>query len=160
MHCYRERGSDELPPREGDVRELRPRRKLLPTWDMPSDPVKAVFWFFHWLLRVLVRYFYVLIGIGAVIEAIMNGIVGFAGTVLVGVLVWIGLAVLLLFVNVATGVSRVFSEVGRASRGFPPRNAPFFNYTEPERDEPGGRVVEGTITDLEEERKKRRQDNG
>jgi hypothetical protein len=138
------------------VRELRPRRKLVPAWDMPSDPVKAVFWFFHWLLRVAVRYFYVLLAVGAVVEAILNGLVGFAGILLVGLFVWGGLAVLLLFVNFATGVSRVVSDVGRATRGFPPRDAPFNNFTEPA--EPGGRVVEGTITDLEEERRKRRQE--
>lgn len=138
------------------MRELRPRRKLLPAWNMPSDPVKAVFWFFHWLLQVLVRYFYVLIATGAVVEAIMNGVVGFIFTVLIGLLVWIGFAVLLLFVNVASGVSRVVSDVNRVTRGIPPRNSPFFTFSQP--DENGSRVVEGTITDLEEERKKRRQE--
>jgi hypothetical protein len=140
------------------VRELRPRRQLLPVWDMPSDPVKAVFWFLHWLLQVLVRYFYLLIAVGALVEAVLNGIVGFAGTALVGLLVWGGLAVLLLFVNVATGVSHVVSDVNRVAKGFPPRNTPFSNFREQVRDEPGGRVVEGTITDLEEERRKRRQE--
>jgi hypothetical protein len=138
------------------VRELRPKRHLLPAWDMPSDPVKAVFWFFHWLLRVVVRYFYVLIAIGAIVEAIMNGFVGFFGTLLVLILVWGGLAVLLVFVNFATGVSRVVSDVNRATRGFQPRNSPFFST--PDVEEKRGRVVEGTITDLEEERKKRRQE--
>lgn len=140
------------------MRELRPRRKLLPAWEMPSDPVKAVFWFFRWLLQVLVRYFYLLIAVGAVVEAILNGIVGFAGTVLVGLLVWGGLAALLLFVNVATGVSRVVSDVNRVTKGFPTRNTPFSNFSQSGRDDPGDRVVEGTITDLEEERKKRRQE--
>ena len=91
------------------MRELRPRRKLLPAWDMPSDPVKAVFWFFRWLLQVLVRYFYLLIAVAAVVEAFLNGIVGFAGTVLIGLIVWGGLASLLLVVNVATVVSHVVS---------------------------------------------------
>jgi len=141
------------------VRELRPRHQLLPEWNMPSDPVKAVFWFFHWLLRVLVRYFYVLIAAGVIFETIMNGIIGFAGILLVGVLLWAGLAALLLFVNVATGVSRVVSDVGRVARGFPPRgNSSLFDNTERERNEPEDHVVEGTITDLEEERKRRRQE--
>ena len=61
--------------KEANVRELRPKRHLLPAWDMPSDPVKAVFWFFHWLLRVLVRYFYVVIATGVIVEAVMNGFV-------------------------------------------------------------------------------------
>lgn len=140
------------------MRELRPRRKLLPAWEMPSDPVKAVFWFFRWLLQVLVRYFYVLIAVGAVVEAILNGTVGFAGTVLVGLLVWGGLAALLLFVNVATGVSRVVSDVNRVTKSFPTRNTPFSNFSESGRDDSDDRIVEGTITDLEEERKKRRQE--
>jgi hypothetical protein len=122
---------------------------------MPSDPVKAVFWFLHWSLRVLVRFFYVLILIGVIVEAILNGVVGFFGTLLVGLGVWAGLAVLLLFVNTATGVSRVVSEVGRMQKGFPPRS-PFFNGTEFQ--EPEGPIVEGTVTDLEEERRKRRQE--
>ena len=104
------------------MRNLRPRRELIPRWDMPSDPVKAVFWFLHWFLRVLVRFFYILI-IGAVIyEGILNGIVGFAGTLLVGLGVWLGLAALLLFVNVTTGVSHVVSEVSRLQKGYPPRS--------------------------------------
>ncbi len=140
------------------MRELRPRRKLLPVWDMPSDPVKAVSWFFRWLLQVLVRYFYLPVAVAAGVEAILNGIVGFAGTVLVGLIVWGGLAALLLVVNLATGVSRVVSDVNRVTKGFPTRNTPFSNSSESRRDDPGGRVVEGTITDLEEERKKRRQE--
>jgi energy-coupling factor transporter transmembrane protein EcfT len=139
------------------VRNLRPRRTLIPRWDMPSDPVKAVFWFLHWSLRLLVRFFYILI-IGAVVyESIVNGLVGFAGTLLVGLGAWLGLAVLLFFVNVTTGVSRVFSEVNRLQRNYPPRTqSPPFNFTEPGEN----RVVEGTITDLEEERRKRRGEMG
>ncbi len=136
------------------MRNLRPKRELIPRWDMPSDPVKAVFWFVHWLLRVIVRFFYILI-LGAVIyESIVNGVVGFFGTLLVGLGVWAGLALLLFVFNLSAGFSRVFSEVNRMQQGYPPRN-PFNNFTEPDID---GRVVEGTVTDLEEERKKRRQE--
>ena len=143
--------------RRAKVRKLRPRRELIPPWDMPSDPVKAVFWFLHWSLRVLVRFFYILI-VGAVIyESLLNGIVGFFGTLLVGLGVWLGLGVLLLFVNITSGVSRVVSEVSQLQKGYPPRSrSSFFNFTEPESD----RVVEGTVTDLEEERRKRRGEMG
>ncbi len=138
----------------GSVRSLRPKRELFPRWEMPSDPVKAVFWFMHWLLRVLVRFFYIPI-LGAIIyESIINGLVGFFGTLLVGLGVWAGLALLLFVFNVSTGVSRVFEEVNRMQQGFPPRRPPN-NFTEPDLDD---RVVEGTVTDLEEERKKRRQE--
>src|SRR5579872_3239227 len=101
MHgCYQRRAA---------VRNLRPRRELIPRWDMPSDPVKAVYWFLHWCLRVLVRFFFLLI-LGAVVyESIVNGVVGFAGTLLVGFAVWLALAALLLFVNITTGVSRLVS---------------------------------------------------
>ncbi len=141
------------------MRTLRPKRKpyllQLPAWKMPPDPVKAVFWFLHWSLRVLVRFFYVLILGGVIFETILNGVVGLFGTLLVGLGVWAGLAALLLFVNVGTGVSRVVSDVGRMQKGFPPRS-PFFNPTSPI--EPEGPIVEGTVTDLEEERRKRRQE--
>jgi hypothetical protein len=141
------------------MRTLRPKRKVLllqlPAWNMPSDPVKAVFWFLHWSLRVLVRFFYVLILGGVIFETVLNGVVGFFGTLLVGLGVWAGLGALLLFVNVATGVSRVVSDVGRMQKGFAPRSQ-FFNFTQPQ--EPEGPIVEGTVTDLEEERRKRRQE--
>lgn len=137
------------------MRNLKPKRELIPRWEMPSDPVKAVFWFLHWFLRVLVRFFYILI-LGAVIyEAILNGLVGFVGTLLVGLGVWAGLALLLLFFNVTSGVSRVVSEVSRLQKGYPPRRPrPFYDVPGPSED----RIVEGTVTDLEEERRKRRQD--
>ena len=134
------------------MKNLRRKRELIPRWEMPSDPVKAVFWFMHWFLRVLVRFFYILI-LGAVIyESIINGIVGFIGTLLVCLGVWGGLAALLLLFNFSSGVSRVVSEVNRVQHGYPPRQ-PFNNFVEPD-----GPVVEGTVTDLDEERKKRRQE--
>jgi len=137
----------------GSVRNLRPKLGLIPRWEMPSDPVNAVLWFMHWLLRVLVRFFYIPI-LGAVIyESVVNGIVGFFGTLLVGLGVWAGLAIVLLFFNFSTGVSKIFEEVNRMQRGYPPR--PFNNYTDQDLDD---HVVVGSVTDLEEERKKRRQE--
>jgi hypothetical protein len=139
----------------GDVvRYLRPKRELLPRWDMPSDPVKAVIWFMRWLLRVLVRFFYIPILAAIIYESIVNGLIGFFGTLLVGLGVWIGLALVLFLFNVSTGVSRVFTEVNRMQRGYPPRN-PYDNFKEPDID---GRIVDGTVTDLDEERRKRRQE--
>ena len=136
------------------MRYLRPKRELLPRWEMPTDPVKAVFWFMHWLLRVLVRFFYILILAAVIYESIINGLVGFFGTLLVGLGVWVGLALLLFLFNVSTGVTKVFTEVNRMQRGYPPRNQ-FDNFREQDID---GRIAEGTVTDLEEERRKRRQE--
>ncbi|MGH2506523.1 MAG: hypothetical protein ACRDHZ_03770 [Ktedonobacteraceae bacterium] len=128
--------------------------KWLPAWNMPSDPVKAVFWFLRWFLQVLVRYFYIPILAGVVYETYLNSIVGLLGTLLVGLLVWAGLAALLMVVQVGTSVSQVYSEVHRLhenSHGFAD-----FMRSMPSKEH---NVVEGSIiTDLDEERKKRRQE--
>ena len=63
---------------------MKRKRELIPRWDMPSDPVKAVFWFLHWSLKVLVRFFYVAVLVGVVWESILNGWIGGVVTLLVG----------------------------------------------------------------------------
>ena len=141
----------------------RRRRWLLPPWNMPSDPIKAVFWFLHWLLRVLVRFFWVLILGGIIYESISNGRVGgpfdsvISGlvTLLVGLAVWAGLAVVLLFFNISTTISQTVGDVSRMQQGFSARRpvSPMSPFMEQEMK---GKVVEGTITDLDEERKRRR----
>jgi hypothetical protein len=120
---------------------------------MPSDPVKAVFWFMHWLLQVLVRFLWVLVLPGVVTESILNGVVGGGVTLLIGFALWIVLFVLLFVVNVTTSISRTVSEISRVQGDF--RD---FVVRPPNQAEREGRVVEGTITDLEEERRKRRRE--
>jgi len=132
------------------MRTIKPKRELIPRWEMPADPVKAVFWFMHWLLKVLVRFFYIVVAAGVIVESVLNGVVGGVITLLVGLGVWAGLAVVLLFFNIGTSISHGVSEISRMQGGFPLR-PPFQNFAEPE-----GKVVEGSVTDLEEERKKRR----
>ena len=137
---------------------MKPKWKWLPPWNMPSDPVRAVSWFLYWSLQVLVRYFYVLILAGVAYETYLNGFVGFVGTLLVGLLVWAGLALLLFAVSITTGISRVYSEVNRLRQN--PSPFGFSDFTsqsaQPPKEE---NVVEGTIiTDLGEERKRRRQE--
>ena len=137
---------------------MKSKWKWLPPWDMPSDPVKAVFWSLRWFLQVLVRYFYVLIIAGVAYETYLNGIVGLVGTLLVGLFVWALLWGLLGVVNLTSSVTKAYSEVSRLSQnplgsfgmnGFP--------YTTREKEEEN--VVEGSIiTDLDEERRKRRQE--
>jgi hypothetical protein len=123
---------------------------------MPSDPVRAVFWFLHWLLEVLVRYWFLPILLGAAVEAYLNGIVGLAGTLLVGLLVWAGLAVALAVVRVASGVSRVYAEMSRLGRN--PAGFARFSSSAPSSEKEEN-IVEGSIiTDLEQERKRRRQE--
>ena len=144
------------------MRNLKHKHELLPPWKMPSDPVKAVLWFLQWFLQVLVRFFYILIVVAVIYESylngkvggIFNGIVAGAVTLFIGLVVWTGLGVVLLFFKISSGVSRGLSELSRMQQGFPRRN-PFYtnNHAEPDIE---GRVVEGSVTDLEEERRKRR----
>lgn len=137
------------------MRNLKHRNKLIPPWNMPSDPVKAVFWFVHWTLQVLVRFFWILILAGVAYESYMNGFVGGVVTLLVGLGVWFGLGVTLFVFNISTNISQTFSEVSRMQQNFPPRR-PFNPFPESEID--NSKIVEGTVTDLEEERKKRRRE--
>jgi hypothetical protein len=135
---------------------VKPKWRWLPPWNMPSDPVRAVFWFFYWVLQMLVRYCSVLVLAGAAYEAYVNGVVGFAGTLLVGLLVWAGLAGLLVVVRVGSGVSRVYAEINRLGRD--PTGFAHFSSSAPASDKEE-KIVEGSIiTDLEEERKRRRQE--
>ena len=137
------------------MRNLKHRNKLIPPWNMPSDPVKAVFWFVHWLLRVLLRFFWILILAGVAYESYMNGFVGGVVTLLVGLGVWLGLGITLFIFNISTNISQTFSEVNRMQQSFPPRR-PFNPFPESEFD--NSKIVEGTVTDLEEERRKRRRE--
>lgn len=100
------------------------------------------------------RYFYIPILAGMAYEAYLNGIVGLLGTLFVGLLVWAGLAALLVVVKVSAGVSQVYSEVHRLREN--PYGFSDFMRSTPEKEK---NVVEGSlITDLDEERKKRRQE--
>ncbi len=145
------------------MRNIKPKREILPPWNMPSDPVKAVWWFLHWLLKVLVRFFWIPI-IGMVVyetylsgrvSGITNGIVAGVITLLVGLVVWGALTLVLFALNVSTTISQTISDVGRMQRTFSARR-PLNPYAETEPEEQN--VVEGTITDLEEERRKRRRE--
>src|SRR5947209_4325448 len=126
---------------------------------MPSDPVKAVFWFIHWSLKVLVRFFWILIIAGVTWQSLLNGFVGGSVTLLVGLGVWLGLATALFLFNLGASISRTVNEVSRMQQGFPPRRPPHSPSTFTEPDIDSGRVVEGSVvTDLEAERRKRRRE--
>ncbi len=131
---------------------MKAKWKWLPPWDMPSDPVRAVFWFSRWFLQVLVRYFAIPVLAGVAYETYLNGIVGLVGTLIVGLLVWALLAAILTATNVASGAFQVYTEISQLRRN------PFsFNDLTRRTPEKDANVVEGSIiTDLEEERRKRR----
>ncbi len=134
---------------------------LIPPWEMPSDPVKAVFWFLRWLLAITVNFFWIPIIVMVIYEAIINSKVGGVGyglisggiTLLVGLLVWGLLFVVLLAIRVTTAVAHTVSEFGQSY--YRVMNMPYRETEYQPRNE-ALNVVEGTITDLEEERKKRR----
>ncbi|HTD19510.1 MAG TPA: hypothetical protein VK667_08280 [Ktedonobacteraceae bacterium] len=131
------------------------RRNVIPAWEMPADPVKAVFWFIHWSLQVLARFFWILILAGVIYESLVNGVVGGVVTLLVGLGVWLGLIGTLFIFNVTRRISLTVADVNRMQQGFTmPRS---FNSSE-RSDVDDSKVVEGSVTDLEEERKKRRRE--
>ncbi|GCE13202.1 hypothetical protein [Tengunoibacter tsumagoiensis] len=152
------------------------RRRLLPPWDMPSDPIKALWWFMHWLLKVVVHYFWLLIIFMVIYETVIDwmasgavsGLISGFVTLLIGLVVWAILRGVLVLVNFSTGVSRVYTTFTNLQQQRYPRrdfSSPFnsgnyfsnddspFAYKDPE-----SKIVEGTITDLEEERQKRRRE--
>jgi hypothetical protein len=146
------------------VSKNKQKKELIPPWNMPSDPVKAVFWFMHWLLKVVVRFFWIPIIIMVVYEAYINGngkvggffnglVVGVV-TLFVGLVVWALLYGLLILFNISTTISRTVSEVSRMQQNFTSRG-PLYPFADADSEK---KVVEGTITDLDEERKKRRQE--
>ena len=131
------------------------RRNVIPAWEMPADPVKAVFWFIHWSLQVLVRFFWILILAGVIYESLVNGVIGGVVTLLVGLGVWLGLIGTLFIFNVTRRISLTVADVNRMQQGFTMHRS--FNGFE-RSDVDDSKVVEGSVTDLEEERKKRRRE--
>jgi hypothetical protein len=134
---------------------MKRSRNVIPAWEMPADPVKAVFWFIHWSLQVLARFFWLLILAGVIYESLANGIVGGVVTLLVGLGVWLGLVGTLFIFNVTKRISHTVADVNRMQQSFTMHRS--FNSFE-RSDVDDSKVVEGSVTDLEEERKKRRRE--
>ena len=138
-------------------------RRLFPAWNMPSDPVKALWWFMNWLLKVLVRFFWLPILIMVVYETVsnwrvagpFNGIVGGVITLLIGAFVWAILYGLSFAVNIGSNVSRIMSDMSNLQQQSTFYRRPFTQERTVGNED---NVVEGTITDLEEERQKRRRE--
>jgi hypothetical protein len=149
--------------KKASMKTKKGKRELIPRWEMPSDPVKAVFWFVQWLLIVLVRFFWIpIIGmmiyeaaINSPVGGVTHGLISGAITLFIGLCVWGLLYLLLLLAKFSNAIAQTIIEVNRMQQGFMGRNrhssSPFFT-TEQEEN-----VVEGTVTNLEEERRKRRQ---
>jgi hypothetical protein len=136
----------------------------IPSWQMPSDPVKAVWWFFYWLLQVLVRFFWLPILVMTAFQTWQNwhsspwsGIVAGIATVLVGLGIWALLYGLLRLIDLATGISRTIAEIQQniSSGG---RMYQFDQYRTHQDHGQNGHIVEGTITEPRENPPQQRQD--
>jgi len=122
---------------------------------MPSDPVKAVWWFVHWLLKVLVPFFWIPI-LGMIIyQSVSNGLAygiwaalssGFI-TLLVGLIVWAILSVLLIFANIGANVVRIVNELKQFQQKFSDHMSRPTSYS----DNGKAKVVEGTISEIKKE---------
>lgn len=138
-------------------------RQLIPPWDMPADPVKAVWWFMHWLLIVLVRFFWVPILAMVIFETSLNwNTSGFLGalvsgiiTLLIGLVIWGLLYGLLAVINVGAGVSHIISEVKRFQNSsiYNGGTPHAFMRTDTTNSKPDSKVVESTVIEMEDEQK-------
>lgn len=149
------------------MNRIKRLRISIPPWDMPSDPVKAIRWFLYWLLQLLVQFFWLPVILMMIYQTYSNGVVGgvFNGivsgivTLFVGLVVWAVLYVILIVVRISTGISRAVSDMKRMQQQqeefLRQTYAPRMGNNRAERE---GRVVEGTITDLDEERQRRRRE--
>jgi hypothetical protein len=117
----------------------------------------------YWLLQVLVRYFWLPIGAMVVYEVynngsrygLMSGVVVGVITLLIGLALWGMLYVALLLCTFVTSISRTIAEVHRMQQRF----SPYRRSSSSVESESEGPIVEGSIiTDLEQERKRRRRE--
>jgi hypothetical protein len=153
------------------MKRVRRLRQLIPFWNMPSDPIKAVWWFLHWLLKLVVNFFWLPILGMVIFETVINwraggpfnGLVSGVVTLIVGFIVWAALFGALAIVNLTTDVKQVFSQASRRKQTLNQGNpyfSPFMDTDDVDNTDaqPEGKIVEGSITDLDEERRKRRQE--
>jgi hypothetical protein len=139
------------------VSKITPKQKLFPRWEMPSDPVKAVWWFMHWLLKVLVRFFWLPIIVMVAFEGINNASAGisdavFSGfvTLMVGLVIWGVLYIVLQLVNLWVRVSQAIADANQVQQNM--FNSSFsYPYM---RDDVDGKVVEGSIEEVKSEEQK------
>lgn len=154
--------------------KIKPIKEFIPSWNRPSDPAKTLLWFLHWFLRALVHYFWLPLGVMCIYELVANwmaggvwsGVVSALVTLVIGMFVWVILYAVTMAANLAGRISQAFTEVSQLQQQMPRMygfDEDMFNTSDPfgrvqqqQQEPPRTRVVEGTITDLDEERRKRR----
>ena len=151
-----------LPARAGLKKIVIKRLKqLIPPWNMPTDPVKAVWWFMHWLLIVLVRFFWVPILAMVIFETSLNwntsgflsGLVSGIITLLIGLVIWGLLYGLLAVVKLVAGVSHIISDVKQFQKSYTyTRSTPYpFMRTDTSNFKSDPKIVDSTTIKIEEE---------
>jgi hypothetical protein len=140
------------------VNKLTSKQKLFPRWEMPSDPVKAVWWFMHWLLKVLVRFFWlpiIAMTVYEIIDGVRGGdiqgaVVSGLVTLVIGVGIWVVLYVVLQLVNIWVKISQAISDANQVQQNM--FNSTFsYPYR---RNDTNGKVVEGSIEEIKNEEQK------
>jgi len=136
-------------------------KQLIPPWNMPADPVKAVWWFMHWLLITLVHFFWVPVLAMVVFETSLNwntsgflsGLVSGIITLLIGLVIWCLLSGFLAVVNLVAGVSHIISDVKRFQNSYTyTRGTPYpFMRTDTSNFKSNSKVVDSTAIEIEEE---------
>lgn len=146
--------------------KIAPKPKLFPPWNMPSDPVKAVWWFMHWSLQVAVRYFWLPIALMIVYEGVANTLTDGIGnglivgivTLGIGLVVWAVLYGALRIVNVWMKITQTISDAQAMRQGMfqGPFGQPFgdiSSFDNHERDSNiNGKVVEGSISEVDKDK--------
>ena len=142
------------------VSKITPKQKLFPLWEMPSDPVKAVWWFMHWLLQVLVRFFWLPIIVMVAYEIIANARVGSIGdalvygllTLVIGAGIWGVLYIVLQLVNIWVKISQAIADANQVQQNM------FSSFSYPYmRTDADDKVVEGSIEEIKNEEQEQRQ---
>ncbi len=130
---------------------------------MPEDPIKAFFWFLYWLLRVVVRFYWLPLLVGVGYGIALNGLIGASITLMLGLALWVVLFGVLKIVELLRGVANVLATVEQLQRELTfLDNDPLA--TQPGQREPAEqaepRIVEGTIVYLDEKRHERGERSG
>lgn len=140
---------------------IRHLKELVPAWNMPADPVKAVWWFMHWLLKVLVHFFWVLILLMSTFETSLNwsasgflsGLVSGLITLIIGLVIWGLLYILLAVANLVAGISHIVSGVKQFQNSYAYTRGflyPFM-HTDTSNFKSDPKVVDSTAIEIEEE---------
>ncbi len=145
------------------IKRLKQLKQLIPPWNMPADPVKAVWWFMRWLLIVLVHFFWVPILAMVIFETSLNwntsgflsGLVSGIVTLVIGLVIWGLLYGLLAMINVVAGVSHIISDVKQFQNIYTHTRDTLYPFirTDTTNFKSDPKVVESTVIEIEEEQK-------